>query len=163
MSHDVQDDEIPPWGGSGYGRPFRPEHIPPLDPAEFQRVALACIPQQWPKEYPPWWSRPLTDQFSRSLFQVVGWDEKEWTPVHHRFFALYRLLEGSELGPEWPSEPEFVRSQGQIHPAFLHTAAQLRLLPSGDFDPVTFRREARRVARRMGLALPPGLPQDESP
>jgi hypothetical protein len=157
-----EEHEIPPWGGRFYNRPFRPDKVSAVDPEEFRTVVLACVPQEWPKEYPEYWSTPLVDAFRHRLSARVGFmNDWKWTPVFCRFTALLRLLEAGQLGPGWPSEDDLLKN-GQLfalHPALLHVASQLTLTPegTGDFDPAEFRREAVRIAKAMGTALPPGV------
>lgn len=149
----------PPWGG--WGEKFRPELIPAVDPAKFQRVVFASIPRQWPKPYPKYWPAPMLEGFREGLKTIVGQDHLRWTPIYQRFMALLTLLEEGGLGPGWPSQKEFFSEDEQvkvkIHPALMHTAAQLTLQPDGFFSPEEFRRTAIAAAKRMGLALPAGL------
>jgi hypothetical protein len=155
------DDAPPPWGGQGYGLPYRPELIPPVDPTEFQEAIRACVPDGWPAAFASTFFRPpnpIVYFFGQTLMNHVRINERRWTPIHERFVALLRLLDAGELGPGWPSQRELIESHEtfKLHPALVHTASQLPLLPEVRFDPVEFRREAMRTAKRMGLALPPG-------
>ena len=148
--------EEPPWGG--LNTPFRPERIPALDPAEFRESILACLPQEWPAEYPLHWAAPLVVAFTDRLDKLAGLDVRKWSPLYYRFMALLSLLERGELGKGWPSQEHLLTQvEAKIHPALLHTAAQLPLLPDGHFEPVEFRRAAVRAAKAMGMALPPGI------
>jgi len=148
-----EDDDAPPWGGAGYARTFRPELVPPVDPARFVRIVLFCLPRAWPADSPDYWSEHAAGSFGHRLLQVVGQAETKWTPINHRFFAMLRLLEAGTRDVDRFRSHEEIR----FHRAMLHTAAQLAVLADGSFDPVVFRRETLRVAAAMGSPLPPAL------
>jgi hypothetical protein len=150
------EEEIPPWGGTGYGLPFRPDLIPAVAPDRFARIVLFCLPRAWPTESPDYWSPPAPDTFGYRLLHVVGQVESEWTPINHRFFAMIRLLEaGTRVLPQLAPGP--THEEIRFHPAMLHTAAQLALQPDGRFDAVAFRQETQRRATTMHPPLPRAL------
>ena len=127
------------------------------------RTSVCLLDELWAKDiHKHRHFLPILAKFEKQLYgSLIGVPHRHlrYTPLYQRFLALLRLLEAGELGAGWPSQEQILRGEDEfrLHPAVFHTASQIPLSPNGRFDPVEFRCETARTAKRMGLALPPGM------